>query len=452
MSAVPTRPITSQTFFRRLAGMDLFSVYLSGFIILYGLVSIGLEHIVGIVGFAKTPYLNAGAYAYSLGFFVLALLFDKVRLAVLVPHPLAIAMLIAGFISAVVGFSNGNAAPYIGAWSLYIVTGVLMFQLFRHARHGKGDVARTIDSLYSLPFLALMLVFAFLSIFNKDNHYQYVLFEVIALYGVLMRRSLIEKAISAIIYLCIHLGSNEGFVQIEINRASILAIGATGLIFMLYRRYLVTLFFVIFAAIGGLLYALSLDDATVELLPRNVKEAILLMKGDDIYNHVSSYQRVYEGQKVMEDYEQASDAEWLFGKGLGRTVDMAGSVDRTVGQHALLGVNDVHNIHFLHYAVFHKFGLAGLTLLALIVAGVVFCFSVDLVTGRLDRGRMFLYFYLVYNLVFAMPASNFLLANPLWPAFLGLLATSRLRDAKSLPEVIRDLALTRNLRSGRTFC
>ena len=104
---------------------------------------------------------------------------------------------------------------------------------------------------------------------------------------------------------------------------------------------------------------------------------------------------------------------------------MTGAADTTVGQHALLGVKEVHNIHFLHFAILHKFGMAGILLVGILGFGVAGLFVVDLRTGRLDRTDMFFYFYLVYNLIFAVPASNFLIANPLWPAFLGMLVARR---------------------------
>ena len=411
----------------RTDGLDHFGLFLAGFILLYGISSLALEHVAGIVGFAKTPYLNAGVYLYALAFAGLTFALDRTSIRAAAPHPVAILLLALLLASAIIGVANGNAPQYIAAWSLYLVTAVLMFQIFRYRRgaEGNGDI---VGALYSPPLLALALVFAALSVFAKDNHYQYMLFEVIALYGMLIRRSLIEKAAGALLYGLIHLGSNEGFVQVEINRASILAVGAVGFLFLLYRKYLVTAFFLVFVALGIIGFALSLDDQTVETLPRNIKEAILLMKGDDLYHHISSYQRVYEGQKVMEDFETAGDAEWLFGKGLGRTVDMSGAADKTPGQHALLGVLDVHNIHFLHFAVFHKFGLLGLGLLALLVGGLFWMFLVDLSTRRLDDRRMFFYFYLFYTLMFAMPASNFLIANPLWPAFLGMLCWARSAD------------------------
>lgn len=409
----------------RLARIDQFALFLAGFILLYGAVSLALEHVAGMVGFAKTPFLNAGTYAYAVAFAALTLILNRTTFRAAVPHPLAILVLVVLIASAIIGFSNGNPVQYIVAWTLYFLTAMLMFQIFRH-RRGRPELAdQTIDALYALPFLLLVLAVAFISTFYKDNHYQYVLFEVIALYAMLIRKSVIEKAIGALIFLFIHLGSNEGFVQVEIARASILAVGVTGLIWLLYRRYLVTMFFGVFVVIGALTYALSLDDQTVDTLPRNIKEAIYLMKGDDIYNHVSSYQRIYEGQKVMEDYQTATDTEWLFGKGLGRTVDMSGAADRTPGQHALLGALEVHNIHFVHFAVFHKFGILGLALFGLIVGGLLWMFLVDLGTGRLDDVRMFFYFYLFYNLVFAAPASNFLIANPLWPAILGMLCWIR---------------------------
>jgi hypothetical protein len=342
------------------------------------------------------------------------------------------------FISATIGIANDNATQYIVGWSFYILSGVLAFQFFRNPNASRANGSGAVDTLFSLPFLMLALLLAFLSIFNRENHYQYVLFEVIALFAMLIRPSVIEKACGAALYVLLHLGSNEGFVQVEINRASILAVGTVGLLYLFYRRHLVVMFFLIFAVIGGLLYAVSLDDDTVDNLPRNIKEAIYLMKGDDIYNHISSYQRIFEGQKVMEDYQAASDAEWLFGKGLGRTVDMTGAADKTPGQHALLGALQVHNIHFLHFAVFHKFGLAGLALIVVLGGGLIWMFAVDLGSGRLDEAMLFFYFYLFYNFVFAFPASNFLIANPLWPSFLGMLCW--LRAMKKTPAPINPTA------------
>jgi hypothetical protein len=414
----------------RLARMEPFTLFLAGFILLYGAVSLLLEHVAGIIGFAKAPYLNAASYLYALGFVAAGLVLNKVTIRFFLPHPYAILFLLTGFIAAVTGIMNGNAQQYIIAWSLYIVTAVLVFQFFRNPKLER-DADTVVKLLYSPPFLAIALVFAFLSVFNKDNHYQYMLFEVIALYGMLVRPSLLDKAFGAVIYLLIHLGSNDGFVQVEINRASILAVGAIGGLYLLSRRHLVVLFFLIFAALGAIGYALSLEDETVETLPRNIKEAIMLMKGDDVYNHVSSYQRVYEGQKVMEDYRDATDAEWLFGMGLGRTVDMTGAADKTPGQHALLGATEVHNIHFLHYAIFHKFGFAGLVLVGGLILSVFSMFFADLFRGRLDDITLFFYFYLIYTIVFAFPASNFLIANPLWPAFFGLLTLMRRRHRKN---------------------
>jgi hypothetical protein len=432
----------------RLARMDMFGLFLAGFILVYAAASVGLENIIGIIGFAKAPYLNAVTYLYALAFIGLGLLFNSVTLRFAIPHPLGIVTLVVLFISVVTGITNQNASQYIVGWTLYIVTGVLAFQFFRNPRSGLTPQG-AISTLFSLPFLLLVLFFTFISIFGKDNDYQYVLFEVIALYAILLRPSVIEKALGLLVYLFIHLGSNDGFIQVEINRASILAVCTVGLIYMLYRKHLVMLFFVIFAAIGGLLYALSLDDAVVEDLPRNIKEAILLMKGDDIYNHVSSYQRVYEGQKVMEDYESATDAEWLFGMGLGRTVDMTGAADKTPGQHALLGATEVHNIHFLHFAVFHKFGFAGLALLAALGGGLIWMFAVDLGSGRLTDASMFFYIYLFYNFVFAFPASNFLIANPLWPAFLGMLCWMRAGQGVRAANHDTSPALTDMVTSGR---
>lgn len=424
MQAVVPRTHASGLF-DRLAGTDGFGLFLTGYTVFYAAASFGIEHILSVIGFAKTPYLNGAAYLYTLAFIGLSIVLNRVSFRFFIPHPVGIAVLVVLGLSCVLGIANGNASQYIVAWSFYILAGVMAFQFFRNPRVRQAGAEQAVETLFSLPFLALMLGLAFLSVFNRENHYQYMLFEVIALFAILVRPRLIEKGLGLALYVLLHLGSNEGFVQVEINRASILAVGTVGLLYLIYRRHLVVMLFLIVAVVGGLLYAVSLDDNTVDTLPRNIKEAIYLMKGDDIYNHISSYQRVFEGQKVMEDYQTASDTEWLFGKGLGRTVDMTGAADRTPGQHALLGALQVHNIHFLHYAVFHKFGLAGLSVIIALAGGLLWMFAVDLGRGRMDEALLFFYFYLFYVLVFAFPASNFLIANPLWPAFLGMLCWLR---------------------------
>lgn len=434
----------------RLQRMDRFGLFLVGFILAYAATSMVVEFGLGVIGFAKTPYLNGLTYIYSLGFIAVGIVLNQVTFRFAVPHPYALLLMAVLFISVVIGIANHNATPYIIAWTLYMLTGILAFQFFRNPR-GEISVDQALRMIFSLPMLLIVLVFTFTSIFKKDNDYQYVLVEVMALYAMLMRPRLIEKFLGLVIYGLVHLGSQDEYigVAIELNRASILAVGTIWVIYLLYRRWLILLLFSIFAVIGVLNFAVSLDDDVVQDLPRNVREAIQIMKGDPVYNHVSSYERVYEGIKVMEDYDTAGDAEWLFGMGLGRTVDMTAAADKTPGQHALLGATEVHNIHFINYAVFHKFGLAGLALLTALGIGLIWMFAVDLGTGRLNDASMFLYFYLFYNFVFAFPASNFLIANPLWPAFLGVLCWMRARQTKAINRVALP-ALTEPAISGRT--
>ena len=335
-------PEAKGSLMERLHRMDRFGLFLVGFILAYAATSMVVEYGLGIIGFAKTPYLNGLTYLYSLGFLAIGIILNQVTFRFAVPHPYALLLMAVLFISVVIGIANHNATPYIVAWTLYMLTGILAFQFFRHPR-AEISVERALRMIFSLPVLLVVVVFALTSIFKKDNDYQYVLVEVMALYAMLIRPRLIEKFLGLVIFVLVHFGSQDEYigVAIELNRASILAIGTIWLVYLLYRRWLILLLFSIFAVIGVLNFAVSLDDDVVQDLPRNVREAIQIMKGDPVYNHVSSYERVYEGIKVMEDYETASDTEWLFGMGLGRTVDMTAAADKTPGQHALLGATEV---------------------------------------------------------------------------------------------------------------
>ena len=74
----------------------------------------------------------------------------------------------------------------------------------------------------------------------------------------------------------------------------------------------------------------------------------------------------------------------------------------------------------------------------------------DLGRGRLTNASMFFYFYLFYNFVFAFPASNFLIANPLWPAFFGMLCWMRAAQATIVVSHNTSPALTVSAASGRS--
>ena len=110
--------------------LDHFGLFLAGFILLYGVTSLLLEHVAGIIGFAKTPYLNAGVYLYALAFAALTFVFNRTTARAAAPHPIAILVLLVLLASAIIGVANENAQQYIVAWSLYVITGVLMFQIF----------------------------------------------------------------------------------------------------------------------------------------------------------------------------------------------------------------------------------------------------------------------------------------------------------------------------------
>src|SRR5690242_11272800 len=97
------------------AGLDHFGLFLAGFILLYGVTSLLLEHVIGIIGFAKTPYLNAGVYPYALAFAGLTFAFNRTTIRAAAPHPIAILVLLLLLASAITGVTNKNAQQYIVA-------------------------------------------------------------------------------------------------------------------------------------------------------------------------------------------------------------------------------------------------------------------------------------------------------------------------------------------------
>jgi hypothetical protein len=159
---------------------------------------------------------------------------------------------------------------------------------------------------------------------------------------------------------------------------------------------------------------LTLDQDTIDAQSRNVREAIMLARGDSLDNNVATQQRLDEMELVFEDIDRNGWLFYLTGMGLGRTLNMSSLRDSSPGDSAISGSEAVNNVHFLPVALIHKYGVIGLFLHMCILVVLIFRF-VYIRSDICKRRVLFAFLCYFATVAYGMPASNFYIAD----VFLG---------------------------------
>lgn len=276
----------------------------------------------------------------------------------------------------------------------------------------------------SNTFMAICSALAVLSMFSENKLIQFPLALSIGIYALSVRKNHLTVALGLIIIVAIHINLSRG-LALDMSRGGLITLAMALILYSVFRRNFFSLALSLVSILFLYVAAVSVDREVLQFLPRRLEEGALLLRGDSMREHAATFQRFYETKMVAEDFQRAGPLEWAFGKGLGRTIDMSASVDASVGRNALMGMQAVNNVHFLPVAVFHKFGIVGLIFLTTVVLWIMRAFIVD--TYRRDNNKLifFCYLYIFSALAYALAASNYLIANPLWPMMIGVLISLR---------------------------
>ncbi|MCA1512323.1 hypothetical protein N2605_04795 [Bradyrhizobium yuanmingense] len=243
--------------------------------------------------------------------------------------------------------------------------------------------------------------------------------------------------------------TSEGNFRLEGNRAGFLAIYVGLTVAALCRGKHLRLVPLALIPVVFYIAALSLDRSVVNgISSRNIREAILLIQGDDISHHVATLQRFYEVDKVLEDLDDQGDPSYIFGLGLGRTINMSSSLDESVQGASITGADKVNNIHFLLFALLHKFGVVGIMAHAFMWAMVArYLFHLSL--HRMGRFPTFGFIYLFVCITYSSSASITYFSSPYIGILFSVVEFSFVRSRRAAPSPFRSMATSRFLARGQ---
>lgn len=403
----------------------LFAVTMTGV-----LSSLVLAYGMGLRGFEAIPYINLATTATALG--VQGFFLGRIRGVVGGPlSKIYLLNFIFVLVATIIGLLLKNSIIHILAWLAYFTVNLLSVLIQNSSSHSdySGSDERFVSAI-SICAVLMLIVKLLTKVLDFSSSLDSVLLLTLAVFflsGPLPTR---YRVLGVLLLGSSLIGVTEtGAWQLEGNRASYVAIYLGLLAAAIFQRQFARL--LPLAIVPLLLYsiALSLDRAMVDSLSRNIREAVLLVQGDDLSNHVATQQRFYEADKVMADLNEAGPIAFLTGLGLGRTIDMSASRDNSVQSASITGADKVNNVHFLHVAILHKFGLIGIALhgmLWLILVHYLLSFS----TRNRTPLALFGALYLVVCISYSASASITYFSSPYLGICLALLDQAIARRSK----------------------
>ncbi|WP_135122107.1 hypothetical protein [Jeotgalibacillus proteolyticus] len=368
----------------------------------------------GILGNAQTPYIR--------GLFVASIAFGTVYIAgplYLFNHKIkfysedikftsTIGIVI--FYSLLIGFINSNSYTYILSDLAYLIVGLAIFLLTRfgniHFDINKNNLIK-VSLLTAIAILILEFAFGWPSV--SLIIFYFALF----LYGSYLgyKKFIFINLIPIIL------------IAINSNRATLMTLGIMIIILvfiMIFKKKFGLLAIFMYSSVLLLILAILtfnslLNHFAYEILSSPLGMRIYSMMeifnpnvgGIDFSRDITISQRLYEVTAVTHTLG-SNVFYWLFGYGLGGTLDMSGTLDTSVANSALLGAESVHNIHLLHGAMLFRYGLIGLLIL------IIFFFKLLKISIKtVDSTTMIMSLAAIAIIIYSIPASSFFVTEPL---------------------------------------
>ena len=153
------------------------------------------------------------------------------------------------------------------------------------------------------------------------------------------------------------------------------------------------------------------DNST---LKDRLVQVYLLLKGNADWNSpalLSLSQRIDEA-KVVIAYWCSSPFNFLFGGGMGATIEGFSFKDIGVADSALLGKTAIHNIHLLPFALIFRYGVLGIVLFFILIYNLVkYLFIIILSEPSLFKTLIVFQFCWI---LYSFPAASYLWTCPLF--------------------------------------
>jgi hypothetical protein len=378
-------------------------------------------NLIGLQIFQMIPYLRLISIFITTFFFFkpkyLKPNFFSISIANNSENKLVLYWLFFTIIGLFIGVLKGNSILYLFTDVIYVVFGYLLYRLFLLNSELLSEMNFELNGKQERKFVYIILILSILAlILHVDLPSYFIIFSLcFSLY-------LFNKKKLILTFLCLL----PFFFQIITSGRALLFVFIFILFFSLtqnkfsktnIKNLLIILFVII---IIGMFFLGNFLEIIINYLPQKsslkdrLMQIMLIFNGKANWNSptmLSLAQRVQEAKLVFE-YWTSSIYNFLFGGGMGATIQGFSFKDDGVANSALLGKSAIHNIHLLPFSLIFRYGVFGVFIFILLMKNVLnYFFKILLSQNSLFKTLIVFQFSWI---LYSIPAAAYLWTCPLF--------------------------------------
>lgn len=370
--------------------------------------------------FQLVPYLRICVIFFTLLFILMRI---KVPISIFsislhksIENLLMLFWLLISILCFIVGVLKWNPVLYLFTDFFYIFFGYLLFRIIGKKSSSQEIYAKLNKKQELFFIICIIIITSIATLFKMVSPSFLVVFTMCYSLYLFTKKSYGYSFLYLVPFMLQIVSSNRAlilvfvvllFFSFTIRRIS----RKNAIIFLITSIVLITL----------LLYFLDdLLGIVIELLNDSSKLKSRLMQLRSVFNGkinwnspsaLSLKQRLVEINLVV-DFWLSNIINFIFGGGLGATLDGSSFKDKGVVASAILGKDNVHNIHVLPFSIILRYGVFGVLLLILLLK--LFLKYLKNIVLEDKKHYLPLYLFIFVWIVYSIPAASFLWTTPLF--------------------------------------
>lgn len=376
----------------------------------------------GLEDFQMVPYLRLVTTVFLIAylFYKKLIIKDSIKRIVYynsLNNKLVFYWILITLICLIVGIFRLNPILYIITDFFYIFFGFLFYRIIQTSVNINSEIQKLEINTVHNTFIILLLLLSIICLFSKINIPSFLLVLSLSFSFFFFFK---KKHLYTFLYFI------PFIIQFTTANRAILIVFLLFATLSFFNRPISekTLFKVISLSVTAIIvtpYILSFSIKQIlplisdgSVLKARLDQVKMLMEGKYNWNSpemLSLKQRIDEVLIVLK-FWTANVFNFVFGGGLGATIEGHSFKDVGVGSSAILGKEKIHNIHILPFSLIFRYGLFGLILFYLLLKNLFFNLFKVLTTKNSIYSSLIL--FQISWIIYSLPAASFLWTSPIF--------------------------------------
>jgi hypothetical protein len=394
------------------------------FILFISLIEIGFFYFFKVLGFQQfqmIPYLRLVSLFFTFFFFFKKKFYHQnffnISLKINSENVLIFLWVCSSIIGFIIGIINRNPLLYLFTDIIYILFGYMLYRIFCINQQLLREIGTELTQTQEYYFITWILIYSLISfVLMIDLPSFLVVFALVFALHQFNKRKYILMVLYSLPFFFQLLRSNRAllvvfivllffaFVQKRFSRKNIKDF------FLVMTFFLVLCFFFLDDLLKLIIHYFP-ENST---LKNRLVQLYLLLKGNVDWSSpvlLSLSQRIDEA-KIVIQYWFANPFNFIFGGGMGATIEGFAFKDEGIADSALLGKSSIHNIHLLLFSLIFRYGIVGVAIFLILIYNL-FKYLFKIILNESSLFKTLIVFQFCW-ILYSMPAASYLWTCPLF--------------------------------------